>query len=242
VSVPLWASELAQAFWAKARETEPFPRNLRRPIAQALPLAVVLLAELSVRGALQWLQNSGIVCAISGEDRPLRGCLFARHGHGIVLVDGSDGDAQLRFSIAHELAHFLRDYWGLRRRICNRLGAAALEVLEGERSPTSQERLHALLQDVPLGFHLHLMERNSDGKPATSSIAESEKDADRLAFELLAPAEHVLAAGEPVSGHALVHKLRHVYGLPGIQASQYASVLLPPVRTDPLLLRLKSMA
>jgi hypothetical protein len=164
----------------------------------------------------------------------------ARSGHGVALIDGSDGDAEQRFSIAHELAHFLSDYWSLRRRILKRLGAEALRVLDGERPPTAQERLHALLRNVPLGFHLHLMERDSEGKPLTSSIAKAESDADRLAYELLAPAEHVLG-DVPGSKQALVRRLREFYGLPGMQALQYAGVLMPPVKTDPLLLRLRSL-
>jgi len=240
VSVPLWAAELARAFWEKAREPEPFPRNLRRSIARAVPLSVVLLPKLSVRAALDWLQNCGLLCELPGEDRPLRACLVARSGHGVALIDGSDGDSEQRFSIAHELAHFLRDYWSLRRRILKRLGADTLQVLDGERSPTAQERLHALLRNVPLGFHLHLMERDSEGNPLTSSIAQAESDADRLAYELLAPAEHVLG-DVPGNKQALIQKLRDCYGLPGMQALHYAGVLMPPVKTDPLLLRLRSL-
>src|SRR5439155_23441742 len=142
MSVPLWAAELARVFWEKARETEPFPRRLRRPIARAVRLSVVLLPRLSLRAAFDWLQNCGLVCELPGADRPLRACLVARGGHGVALVDGSDGDAEQRFSIAHELAHFLRDYWNLRRRILKRLGAEALQVLDGDREATAQERFH----------------------------------------------------------------------------------------------------
>src|SRR5438132_2098487 len=200
----------------------------------------MLLTKLSVQAALDWLKNCGLVCELPGEDRPLRACLVARSGHGVALIDGSDGDAEQRFSIGHELAHFLRDYWSLRRHILKRLGAEALQVLDGERPPTTQERFHALLRDLPLGFHLHLMERDNDGKPLTSSIAKAESDADRLAYELLAPAEHVLADA-PGSKQALVRRLREFYGLPGMQASLYGGVLMPPLKTHPLLLRLRSL-
>jgi len=90
MSVPLWVSELARLFWARARHTEPFPRNLRRSIARAVPLSVALLPELSVGAALNWLRTCGLVCELSGGDRPLRACLVARHGQGVALVDGSD--------------------------------------------------------------------------------------------------------------------------------------------------------
>jgi hypothetical protein len=241
VSVPLWTAELARGFWQQAREPEPFPRSLRRAIARAVSLSIVLLPGLSVRAALKWLQNSGLVCEMPGEDRPLRACLVARGGHGVALIDGSDAENEQRFSIAHELAHFLRDYWSLRRRILLRLGAEALQVLDGERPPTTQERLHALLRDVPLGFHLHLMERDDEGRPVSAQVEQAEEDADRLAYELLAPAEHVLGNDCPRTKQELERKLREFYGLPSVQASRYAELLLPPLKTDPLLLRLRSV-
>ena len=112
-------------------------------------------------------------------------------------------------------------------------------MLDGKRLPTSLERVHALLRDVPLGFHLHLMERDSEGNPLNSSIVQAESDADRLAYQLLAPAEHVLSA-IPASSQALIQRLQDSYGLPRIQAMHYAGVLLPSVDADPLLLRLRS--
>ena len=128
-----------------------------------------------------------MVCEFPGQDRLLRACLVARRGHGIALINGADTDSEQRFSIAHELAHFLRDYWIIRKQASRKLGAKALEVLDGERPPTFEERLNSLLRNVSLGFHLHLMERTVTGNPTTVRIAEAEIDADRLAFELLAP-------------------------------------------------------
>jgi hypothetical protein len=241
VSLPLWAAELARTFWSSAGEIEGFPRNLRRPIARALPLSIVLLPRLSVRAAIQWLQASGVICEFPGEDRPLRACLVARGGHGIALIDGSDEEREQAFSIAHELGHFLRDYWRRRQHLQNSLGMPALEVMDGLRPPTRDELLHALIRNVSLGFQVHLMERDGYGDVPAADIAYAEQDADRLAYELLAPAEHVLAGEEHGRRERLSSKLREFYGLPGVQASRYAEILLPTPRVDPLLLRLKTL-
>jgi hypothetical protein len=85
------------------------------------------------------------------------------------------------------------------------------------------------------------MERDANGKLVSPSIAQVEEDADCLAYELLAPAEHVLANSQPRSKQELERRLRESYGLPGLQASRYAGLLLPQVKHDPLFLRLKSV-
>jgi hypothetical protein len=86
------------------------------------------------------------------------------------------------------------------------------------------------------------MERDGGGNPASTFIADAEESADRLAYELLAPARHVLNGPALASRQALSDRLRQFYGLPSAQASRYARILLPPGYTDPLLARLKSMA
>lgn len=238
MSVPLWASELASTFWEDVGEPEPFPRSLRRSIAFALPLSVVLLPKLCVSSVLDWLQDCGIVCQLDGGDRPLRACLVARYGHGIAFLDGSDCENEQRFSLAHELAHFLRDYWQPRRIAGQRLGPSVLQVLDGLRPPDSIERVSALLRRMSIGFHTHLMDRE-DGF-ANGDIEERESGADRLAFELLAPADHVLANGHDFNSgqdrSRLIDLLRNYYQLPGRQATIYATILVRSERpVDPLL-------
>jgi hypothetical protein len=232
VSVPLWVGEAAAAFWERAGGEEPFPRNLRGPIAYALPLGVVLLPRLRVAGVDDWLAAQGLPCAVSVRDRPLRACLVARHGQGFVFVDGTDPDDEQRFSLAHELAHFLRDYAHPRDRAVARLGPDILAVLDGLRLPTHAERIDAVLASVPLGVHVHLMDRTPDGHPPGVREDAAERQADLLALELLAPRAAVEAALAPPGPHAadrraIVACLTATFGLPAAIATAYAGTLAP---------------
>src|SRR5205085_3975397 len=121
--------------------------------------------------------GAALVCG--GPDRPLRGCLLACDGAGFIFLDAADPPAERTFSLAHELAHFLRDYWRPRQRAFAALGGSVREVFDGGRAPRREERLHALLRGVSLGPHVHLMAR--DGGTPPPEVAAAESDADRLA-------------------------------------------------------------
>lgn len=244
MSVPLWVAELVRTFWTEAGSLESFPRTLRRPSACALPVSIVLLPRLRLDSVRAWLRANGVVCPCDERDRPLRACLVACRGHGLIFLDGTDADDEQRFSLAHELAHFLRHYWQPRQLACRRLGEQVAEVFDGERPPTLPERLHSLLKNVSLGFQLHLMRRGPRREVLNVAVARAEEEADQVAYELLAPAADVLAQTGTVQGAAgrasLVEVLQTIFGLPQEQATDYARLLLPPVWEDPLLRRLRS--
>jgi hypothetical protein len=96
--------------------------------------------------------------------------------------------------------------------------------------------------DVPLGLHVHLMERGPR-RQRRPEVAAAEREADCLAYELLAPAVEVLRRTGPAqdeAGHArVVTVLCEVFGLPEGSALDYADLLLPSRWEDPLLGRLR---
>ncbi|HJZ59222.1 MAG TPA: ImmA/IrrE family metallo-endopeptidase [Gemmataceae bacterium] len=193
MSVPVWCADFAAGFWAAASDPPPFPRDLTEAISGALPLCVIELPGLQVAAVHRWFADRGIGIPLDEPDRPLRGCLVAWLGHGFAFVEATDDPAERRFSLAHELAHFLRDYWRPRETAVARLGPTVRDVLDGYRMATPEERLHALLRNAPVGPFAHLLRRDESGRPLSFAERQSESAADRLAFELLAPA---VAIGE----------------------------------------------
>jgi hypothetical protein len=231
MGIPLWVTELASCFWQEVGREEPFPRNLRRAIADALPVTIVLLPRLRLTSVDRWLEEQQIFCNVDAQDRALRACLVARRGHGLVFLDGTDPDDEQRFSLAHEIAHFPKEYWAQRRTVVERVGPSVLEVLDGDRPARAEERIHALLAHVPIGFHIHLLDRTADGHHADGTVTTAESSADLLAYELLAPADIVLrlldAAAPAQRRAAAIDVLTKICGLPPSVASDYTSILLP---------------
>ncbi|MCI0441380.1 MAG: ImmA/IrrE family metallo-endopeptidase [Chloroflexi bacterium] len=228
-----WLAEICEDFWKAAGGAEPFPRDLEKPMLWALPLAVVKLPRLWVRDVETWLERRGISFRLGFADRPLHGCLVALGSNGCVLLDGTDPVEERRFSLAHEASHFLLDYLQPRKRAVDKLGEHILEVFDGMRPPTIEERVDSLLGNAAIGVHTHLMERASGGIFGCSRVLGAENRADRLALELLAPANEVRArleaAGMPEriqqARLLLLNLLMIDFGLPRSIADHYSKWL-----------------
>src|SRR5260370_32213716 len=121
--------DLAAEFWQLAGDPGPFPRDLRRAVHRATPLSVKFLPGLSVQRVRTWLGNLGVCCAVPDGDRALRACLFARDSCGFVFLDAADSEAEHRFSLAHEIGHFLRHYLQPRGRAVAHFGEGILDPL-----------------------------------------------------------------------------------------------------------------
>ena len=235
IATPFLIMNTAQEFWTLAGEVSnpPLPRNMQTAIILALPLELYPVATLRVGHVLDWMRRVQLTQTIRGRNRRLRGCLLADRGKGTIFFDADDSDAEQRFTLAHELAHYLLDYLHPRERALSALGTSILPVLNGERAPTVEERLHAILSAVPLGVMSYIMERPDDGLP-TTSVIDIEDRADRLALELLAPAEALSTLMKSTAAPNgfetrlvfLTRLLVQSYGLPEEIGSTYARYIL----------------
>lgn len=231
------AETVVELFWQLAGEPEAFPRSLERSLALALPVALVKLPHLQLRGIENWLRRRGTPFAFGCESRAVRGCLVAHAGKGLLFVDGEDPDDERRFTLAHEIAHFLLDYWQPREKAIEKLGPSLADVIDGLRDPTLTERVHALLGSVHIGPYQSLMERHEQADGTSIWIAENR--ADQIAMRLLAPPEEVLPCVDlsltqyPQRFQMVADVLRSRFGLPAPLAAEYGRILLTSAGKGP---------
>lgn len=229
--IEAWLARAAEHFWKAVGGPVPPPRDLTPLISRAFSLSVILISELDIIKIERWFAERNVPYRFLCQNRALCGCIIAARGHGMLFVDAHDTPEERRFTIAHEVAHFLIDYLAPRQEAIAVLGASILPVLDGERSPTAEERIHAVLGRVKLGLYQDMMPRSAQGSIDQGMILRAEDRADRMALELLAPAMDVLAAVITASNtsferaRAMTEILERHYGLPPVVAQAYATSL-----------------
>ncbi len=234
----LRVARAADAFWHENPAAEPFPRDMAAAVGWALPLSIVRLPRLRPRAVRRWLAHEwgGVTLAetVPADNRPLCGCLSPFSGGGFVFVDSTDPADEIRFTIAHEAAHFIFDYLEPRERLATSIAPTSIEVFDGVRGATPGERVASAVTGMELELRLHLFARDGAGSSLCAGTGAAEQDADALALELLAPEAHVLAGWRESADRflwdrpaaALADRLQRVYGLPGAVAGVYARRLL----------------
>jgi len=231
---------VADEFWTAAGGRELFPCHLESSVLWALPVAVIKFPRLWVSDVEAWLMERGVQFRFETANRPLHGSLLAYRGRGCILLNGADSEPELRYSLAHETAHFLLNYFRPRRKAASLLGPSILEVFDGLRAPTIRERVHGILSRVPIGFHVHLMERSMDGTLNHGIIMEIEDSADLLALEIISPEEEVRRRVARFPDQTRYKKSTEIatrllieeFGLPFSVAECYAQYLYPLVGTS----------
>jgi hypothetical protein len=226
------SQDLVDEFWQNYGGLEHFPRDLERPLAFALPVTLVKLPKLRLRDVEAWLQRRKARFTFDCQSRAVRGCLIAFRGNGVIFLDGTDPDDEKRFTLAHEIAHFMVDYWWPRQNTIKKLGDQIADVLDGLRQPTITERIHAILDNIPIGVHTDLMERNRRLDDISGTLWSIEDRADRIALSLLAPPAAVMKEADLSSmlydtRYAMLSDLLcEKFGLPVGVAKPYSQVLL----------------
>lgn len=218
-----WLEEAVAVFGSTAPPR--FPRNMAAEILLRLRVTVVPLPRPTPESMSAWLLQRGWRCRAMDLPRGVHGCMVWDSGFGVLFHDSEESEAEQRFTLAHEAAHFVLDHLLPRRRAERILGSEILPVLDGERPPTPAESMTALFERVCLTPRSDLIQRNASGFYTNGEVAQSERRADQLALELLAPATLVTPLLKDVSEEEGIERVRFRFGLPGTVAGAYVAML-----------------
>lgn len=224
MTLPYWLREAVAA--CNEPSSPEFPRKMDG-VSRALNVYVVeTIKGLTYEKVDAWL------AAVQGRQthkyvkRHMHGCMAPAVGEsGFLFCDGADRPHVRRFTVAHELGHYVLEHLLPRQRAHRALGKPALKIFDGGQQPPAADALYGILGNITLRPS-SFMDRDAQGDPERGEIDEAEYRADRVAFELLAPEEHVLPRVKGLSRTQAVAVLETEFGLPDTKARAYAHLLL----------------
>jgi hypothetical protein len=91
-----------------------FPRPLDEIIETLYPVTIVEIPDLTFRKVIGYLDQVGIdhdMQVSAADDEKLAGFVSAKSGHGIIFAENVGDPGFILFTKAHELGHFLEEYW-----------------------------------------------------------------------------------------------------------------------------------
>ena len=226
---------LATWFWKRAGGRQGFPADVGYAAMSALEVYIEEVANLTTRVAAS---RTGRDCEV--VERALHGCIVVNRAGVGILLEKSDDEAQKRFTVAHEAAHYILEVRQLRERAVERMGRDFARVLYGQRKATPTERIDAWLRNVRSDEFVHFMDRAPDGGYGCARTGKAECGADDLALEILAPRSDMKEALSSLGRMSFAKSLsaaRRIaedrYGLPGPIADMYASRVVWQMRGGP---------
>lgn len=183
---------IAKDFKLKAGIKNSIPYDISGAVSLVMPIDIISLSELSLSKIQQWLNDREILFTTEVDNRLLHGFIIIFKGNGFLFVNGTDSEEDRRFTIAHEVSHFILDYQLKRNRAIKKIGIEILEVLDGYRQPTIDEQIDGVLLSVDVTPFTHMVEKDGDGSFESLKNFNAENNADTLALELLAPSQAVI--------------------------------------------------
>ena len=224
---------VAERFWSAFGMEPPEPRSVRNAISWVHSVRVETQPALSIETIQSWMAGQGFTVSIDDANRRLRGCAVASGGCGLIFVDASDPANEREFTVAHEVAHLLLDYYGPRDHATGLIGDGAHDIFDGVRDASFSERLTAALHGEALQPFVHLLARDANFV-ASATVLAREALADELACELLAPLAAIRSALPPSWDQAAATAtLVNQFHLPEAPSRDYARRLARRFRPTP---------
>lgn len=179
-----------------------FPRPLDELVESSYPVSFVEVENLTLQKIISYLDGVGIKHDLHEEpdtSDPLAGFALARNGHGLLFSESQGEAGFILFTKAHELGHFLDEYW--------------YPYIEAQNS-RSVGTLYAC-RDLPGSIQAYAASAPESGKRKRLSAEElREAKANLFAAELLMPADQVEEiAKEESEQESLIQTIHSRFGV-----------------------------
>lgn len=232
---------IAREFWLTVDQEYRDGFDIVNAIDTSVFINLRRIKELSLKKLEEWLKEMTDQEEFNIDDRHLHGALIIKGPSIFMFVEASEDEVQQRFTVAHEVSHFLLDYHLPKERAILALGKEIEDVLNGNLPPSNIQRTLSAIKGVDIAPYSFLIEKTGNGSFENWSNFNAENEADYLALELLAPRARVISetisSTKRLAYSQFTRKSKEIliekYRIPVRIADQYASELGYSVTSGP---------
>ncbi len=232
---------IAREFWSTINPEYRDNFDILGAVEASLTINLIKIQDLGLRKIEDWSKARNISVKIDANDRNVHGILFITDGTVLMFVEEEGDEIQQRFTIAHEVSHFLLDYKIPRERALLEFGTEIEEVLNGNLEATHSQLVTSMIKGINLEPYSFLIEKTGNGSFLSWSNFNAENEADYLALELLAPRAKIInetvSSARRLTYSQFTKKSQEIlidkYRIPSEVARQYASELAYSITNGP---------
>ena len=101
---------IARDFWRKILVKPTPPYDIFGAVSLVMPLDIVNLSGLTIAKIENWLWERNVTLNTGIPNRSLHGFILTFQDAGFIFIDGTDSENERRYTVAHEVSHFILDY------------------------------------------------------------------------------------------------------------------------------------
>lgn len=221
--------KISNRFWVDSGLKMECPRPIEDAVIRNLPISIVKMKVLTYQSLSQWFAERNLVGILPHFSESLLGGIFAFKGNALLFVDAKLPSYEMRYTVAHEVGHFLFDYHYKRQKAKATVGDSAEEILDGTRRASLGERVDAILLGIDLKPYYHLLSDQNCISISRGQIETAEDNADFLADELIAPEDIINEMYNERGFESIAEASREIAGI--LDVPEY--VVARQIRTKP---------
>jgi len=232
---------IAREFWSTVDQNYHENYDIISAVDTSPTIDLIKIKNLSISKIEEWLIAIGLKDNFDIPDRRLHGVLIIKGDSVAMFIEDDENPIQQRFTVAHEVSHYLLDYQIPKEKAILALGKEIEDVLNGNLPANNTQLALSVIKGINIDPYSFLIEKTGNGSFEDWKNFNSENEADYLALELLAPRIRIInetfSSTKRLSYSQFTRKSQEIliekYRIPSDIARQYASQLAYSVTSGP---------
>lgn len=232
---------IARKFWATTQAEFRYDYDIVKAVESSLNVHLIRMQQLNPTKIISWLASHNMDIPFESKATHLNGALLIKNDNVIMFIDAAENAVQQRYTLAHQVSHFLLNYQMPKERAIMTLGKEIAQVLSGNTEASVTQLVQSTVSNITGNVYTLLIEKWDESTSFDWELLRTKDPAVSLTLELLAPRYQIInetaSVGARLRYSPFKRKCQELlidkYRIPSEIAHKYASELAGSVTSGP---------